>query len=241
MVVLPVANSHESYEVKPTKIIALGLNYNDHVEESKSILPQDVSTEVPTEPILFAKTPNCLTGPDQPIYLPRILSSYNFENLRTDYEGELAVIIGWRCKDLSEDEAMEYVWGYTCTNDVSQRNIQTGDRSGWFRGKSFDTFGPVGPVVVRKENIPDPHNLKLTTRLNGKVVQESNTSFMIFNIPQTVSFVSRNFTLEPGDLILTGTPSGVGPMNHGDTVEVEVEKIGVLRNPVIDPAKEAGA
>ncbi len=125
-------------------------------------------------------------------------------------------------------------------NDVSQRNVQTGDRSGWYRGKSFDTFGPIGPVVVLAEDIGDPQNLKIQCRLNGKVTQSSNTSFMIFPIPEILSFVSHNFTLEPGDIIMTGTPSGVSPLRHGDVVEVEIEKIGVLSNPVVEEGRAGG-
>ena len=125
------------------------------------------------------------------------------------------------------------IFGFLCLNDVSYRNIQTGDKSGWFRGKSFDTFCPVGPQIVRTADIEDPQNLEILCRLNGKVVQHSNTSHMIFPIPAIVEFISSNFTLYEGDIITTGTPSGVGPLAHGDTVEVEIEQIGVLRNPVV--------
>ena len=142
--------------------------------------------------------------------IPRFLDDYGFEDQRTDYEGELAVIIKDRCKNVRIEDALKHIFGFTCINDVSQRNLQTGDRSGWFRGKSLDTFAPVGPKVVLLEDLPDPQNLRLQTRLNGKTVQDSNTSFMIFPIRETIAFISKNFTLMPGDIIATGTPSGVG-------------------------------
>jgi 2-keto-4-pentenoate hydratase/2-oxohepta-3-ene-1,7-dioic acid hydratase in catechol pathway len=129
---------------------------------------------------------------------------------------------------------MDHVLGFTCINDVSQRNLQTGDRSGWFRGKSLDTFGPVGPQVVLPEDIGDPQDLRIQCRLNGKTVQDSNTRHMIFTIPEIIAFITKNFTLMPGDLIATGTPSGVGSLMHGDIVEVEIEGIGALRNPVLE-------
>jgi 2-keto-4-pentenoate hydratase/2-oxohepta-3-ene-1,7-dioic acid hydratase in catechol pathway len=132
---------------------------------------------------------------------------------------------------------MDHVFGYTCMNDVSQRNLQNGDRTGWFRGKSLDTFGPIGPQVVRAQDLPDPQNLKIYCRLNGKTVQAANTEQMIFKIPEIVAFVSKNVTLMPGDIILTGTPAGVGPLTHDDVVEVEIEAIGVLRNTVIDETR----
>lgn len=233
---IEIRGSEEKYRVAPSKVIALGLNYAAHIAESVSVNVRGMDLDIPEEPVLFAKTPNSLIPTGEPIVLPKIIASYGFENPRTDYEGELALIIGKRAKNISESEAMEYVYGYTCMNDVSQRNMQTGDRSGWFRGKSLDTFGPIGPVIVPADQIGDPHALGVQTRLNGRVVQEGNTAQFIFNIPQMLSFISRNLTLEPGDIILTGTPSGVGPIAHGDVVEVEVEKIGVLRNPVIDEA-----
>lgn len=233
MVNLSVHSRKEMYQVTPTKIIALGLNYHSHIAESHSVKVRGFTDEVPSEPILFPKTPNVLIGPDEPIVIPRFLNDYGFETLRTDYEGELAVIISDRCRNVRPEAALKHVFGFTCMNDVSQRNLQTGDRSGWFRGKSLDTFGPVGPVVVLPEDLADPQNLRLQTRLNGKTVQDSNTKHMIFPIPEIIAFVSKNFTLMPGDIIATGTPSGVGAIKHGDVVEVEIEGIGVLRNPVI--------
>ncbi len=223
----------DDLEIRPSKIIALGLNYLAHIKESKSVNVQNFTDEIPEEPILFAKTPNVLIGPDEAIILPSLLNDYEFKNCRTDYEAELAIIIKNRVKNLAPDEVFKHILGFTCFNDVSQRNFQRHDKSGWFRGKSLDTFGPIGPVVVGPENIGDPQNLNIACRLNSKVVQESNTRHMIFKIPELVSFVSRNFTLEPGDIISTGTPSGVGQLQDGDVVEIEIEGIGILTNPVL--------
>jgi 2-keto-4-pentenoate hydratase/2-oxohepta-3-ene-1,7-dioic acid hydratase in catechol pathway len=234
MIKLPIKNRSETYTVNPTKLIALGLNYRAHIAESVSVKVKGFTEEVPSEPLLFPKTPNVLLEPEQPIIIPAFLKDYGFKDLRTDYEAELAVIIGERCKGACAEEAGDCIFGYTCMNDISQRNIQNADRTGWFRGKSLDTFGPIGPQVVVAEDLPDPQNLDISCRLNGKTVQEGNTSQMIFKIPEIIAFVSKNFTLMPGDIILTGTPSGVGPLSHGDAVEVEIEQIGVLRNPVID-------
>ena len=229
---LPIAGSDETYTVAPTKVIALGLNYRDHIAESESVRVQGFTSEEPSEPVLFPKMPSCLVGPDEPIVIPPIVAKYQFEESRTDYEGELAIVFARECSDVSEEDALSYVLGVTCMNDVSQRNIQTGDRSGWWRGKSFDTFGPVGPVLVPIESISDIQNLSIETRLNGKKVQSSNTRHMIFSVAHTISFVSHNFTMYPGDILLTGTPAGVGPIAHGDVVEVEIGEVGVLRNPV---------
>ncbi len=234
MVTLPIHGSHERYPVNPTKIIALGLNYRDHIAESHSVKVQGFTDEIPSEPILFPKTPNVLIGPGEPIVIPRFLQEYRFQEPRVDHEAELALIIADRCKDVPVENALEHVFGYTCMNDVSQRNLQTGDKSGWFRGKSLDTFGPIGPQVVSPDDIGDPQALAICCRLNGTVVQESNTRHMIFSIAEIIAFVSRNFTLMPGDIIMTGTPSGVSPLRHGDVVQVEIENIGVLENPVIE-------
>ena len=237
MITLPVKNRAEPYLVNPTKLIALGLNYRAHIAESLSVKVKGFTTDIPTEPLLFSKTPNVLIGPEQAIVIPGFLKAYGFKALRTDYEAELAVIIGKRCKAVSVRDATACIFGYTCMNDVSQRNIQNGDRTGWFRGKSLDTFGPIGPQVVAAADLPNPQALSIRCRLNGTIVQDANTSQMIFKIPEIVAFVSTNFTLEPGDIILTGTPSGVGPLTHGDVVEVEIEQIGVLKNTVIDETR----
>lgn len=228
---LPFKN-HDKIEIKPSKIICLGLNYLEHIKESKSVNVQNFTDEIPTEPVLFSKTPNVLIGPGEPIILPAFLNEYSFNNCRIDHEAELAIIIKDRIKNIHEAEAMKHILGFTCFNDVSQRNLQRSDKSGWFRGKSLDTFGPIGPRIVELGAIGDPQNLNICCRVNGKVVQESNTKHMIFKIPEIIAFVSKNFTLEPGDIIITGTPSGVGPIRDGDTVEVEIENIGVLSNPV---------
>jgi 2-keto-4-pentenoate hydratase/2-oxohepta-3-ene-1,7-dioic acid hydratase in catechol pathway len=234
MMELPVKNRRDTYTVNPTKLIALGLNYRAHIAESVSVKVKGFTDEVPTEPLLFPKTPNVLVGPDQTIVIPQFLNQYGFKTLRTDYEAELALIIGNRCKDVPAVDALGQIFGYTCMNDVSQRNIQNSDRTGWYRGKSFDTFGPIGPQVVLAQDLPDPQNLNICCRLNGVTVQEGNTRQMIFGIPEIIAFVSKNFTLMPGDIILTGTPAGVGPLSHGDTIEVEIEHIGVLKNTVVD-------
>lgn len=230
-ITLPVKNGGE-YVVNPSKIVALGLNYLEHIKESQSVDVQNFTDEIPTEPLLFPKTPNVLIGPGDPIILPAFVEDYGFTNCRTDHEAELAIIIKDRVKNLSADLAMDHILGFTCFNDISQRNLQKGDKSGWYRGKSLDTFGPIGPVMVLPEDIGDPQNIAIKCRLNGKIVQESNTKHMIFKIPEIVAFVSKNFTLEPGDIIITGTPSGVGPLQDGDVVEVEIENIGTLTNPV---------
>lgn len=234
MLKLPVINSAELFDVSPSKLIALGLNYREHIAESCTVKVQGFSDEIPKEPVLFPKTPNVLIGPEAPIVIPRFLREYHFKDPRVDYEAELALIIKDRCKNVSAADAREHVLGFTCMNDVSQRNLQTNDKSGWFRGKSLDTFGPIGPCIVPWEAIGDPQALDLQCRLNGKVVQNANTRSMIFSIPQIIAFISKNFMLMPGDIILTGTPSGVGPLRHGDVVEVEIQNIGILKNPVIE-------
>ncbi|HHD56407.1 MAG TPA: FAA hydrolase family protein [Desulfobulbaceae bacterium] len=231
-VTLPMLDGRE-ITVAPSKIVALGLNYLEHIKESQSVNVQNFTEEIPKEPVLFCKTPNVLIGPGIPIVLPAMLNAYHFKDCRTDYEGELAILVRDRIKNISEDEALDHVLGFTCFNDVSQRNFQRKDKSGWYRGKSLDTFGPIGPVIIPPEAVGDPQNLHIQTRLNGKIVQNSNTRHMIFNLPQTISFISKNFTLEAGDIISTGTPSGVGPIRHGDVVEVEIENIGILKNPVV--------
>jgi 2-keto-4-pentenoate hydratase/2-oxohepta-3-ene-1,7-dioic acid hydratase in catechol pathway len=231
MVHLPINNRIGTVALDPSKIICLGLNYREHISESVTAGASG-STEVPEEPILFPKLPSALAGPKEPIIIPAFLDRYGFADSRTDYEAELAVIIGRRCKNVPEEHALEMVYGYTCLNDVSQRNLQKGDKSGWFRGKSLDTFAPVGPAVTLAEDLPNPQNLRIQCRLNGKTVQDSNTRHMIFSLPEIIAFVSKNFTLYQGDIIGTGTPAGVGRLTNGDEVEVEIESIGVLTNPV---------
>ncbi len=231
-VILPM-NDGSTLPIKPSKIICLGLNYLEHIQESPSLNIQNLTDDIPTEPILFPKMPNVLIGPEEHIILPAFIHAYNFDDLRTDYEGELAIIVKDRCKNLAPQDAESHILGYTCFNDVSQRNLQRSDKSGWWRGKSMDTYGPIGPVVVTPEAIGDVQNLSIQTRLNGHIVQTSNTRHMIFKIPEIMAYVSRNFRLEAGDIISTGTPSGVGPLQDGDLIEVEIEKIGTLSNSVL--------
>ena len=208
----------------PDKIICIGLNYADHANEAGL-----AQTEVP---LFFAKYRNSLIGPTSPIRLPRVSS-------QIDYEGELAVIIGTRCKDVSEQEALQQVAGYTIMNDVSARDLQM-RTSQFIAGKTLDSFAPMGPGIVLSSAIPNPQELLLTTRVNGQVVQHASTGTMIFSVASIISFLSSLMTLEPGDIIATGTPSGVGfkrtpPLflGDGDVVEVEIEGIGRIRNPVI--------
>ena len=208
---------------RPGKIVAIGLNYMDHVRES--------GAEPPKRPLIFAKFPTAVINHEEQIVIPRKLTE------RVDWEVELAVVIGERASRVSEDEAFKYVRGYTIGNDVSARDLQFADGQ-WVRAKSLDTFCPLGPKVVE---LDDPQNLKLITRVNGEVMQDSNTSEMIFGVAELISFCSSNFALEPGDVILTGTPWGVGEfmepkrsLSDGDVVECEIEGIGVLRNPVVE-------
>jgi len=207
----------------PDKILCLGVNYRDHAAEAQQ--------EIPAVPIVFAKFRNSLTGPSSPILLPRV-------SKLIDYEGELAVIIGKRCKAVTEQEALGYVAGYSIMNDVTARDIQA-QTSQWTAGKALDTFAPMGPGIVPASRIPDPQILTLITRVNGQEVQHDNTANMIFSVASAIAFLSSLMTLEPGDILATGTPSGVGfkrtpPLflQDGDVVEVEIERIGRLRNPV---------
>ena len=232
MFTLPVYRTGASYTLRPSKIIGLGMNYREHLKEVTKAQISEKAFEEPPEPILFAKTPNVLVGPEEPVLIPAILARYDFNPPRIDYEAELAIIIKDTCKNVPENEAWDHIYGFTCMNDVSQRDVQRTDKSGWFRGKCFDTFGPVGPQIVLKEDLRDAQNLRIECRLNGKIVQSGSTADMIFPLPVIISFISHNLTLNAGDIIATGTPSGVGPLAEGDVVEVEVEKIGVLRNPV---------
>jgi 2-keto-4-pentenoate hydratase/2-oxohepta-3-ene-1,7-dioic acid hydratase in catechol pathway len=210
--------------LQPGKIVAIGLNYLDHIRESN--LTQ------PAQPLVFAKFPSSVTGPDDPIVVDSELTT------QVDWEVELGVIVGRRMRDVGVDGALDYVFGYTVCNDVSARDVQFSE-SQWTRGKSFDTFCPLGPVVVTADEIPDPQALALRTRVNGEVMQDSSTGEMLFGVAELLAFCSRNFTLEPGDLLLTGTPWGCGyfmdpprALEVGDVVECEVEGIGVLRNVV---------
>ncbi len=236
---LPVIGQKESYRIAPSKIVAVGLNYHEHVAESPTILdaPRDGSLPVapPLVPILFVKTPNVLVASGEPIVIPTgFLKVSGIATPRTDYESELAVIIGTRCRNVAVADALDCVFGYSCFNDVSQREVQNADRSGWWRGKSFDSFGPLGPAILPASAAGDPASLVVEGRLNGKVVQRSSVANLIFSVAELISYISKNVTLEPGDIIATGTPSGVGPLKAGDIFEVEIPGIGILRNPVVE-------
>ena len=217
--------------LEPRDILCIGLNYRKHAEESNAAIPQ--------YPVLFVKSPGTVQNPGDDIVLPRHLSSDE-----VDYECELAVVIGKPCKNVSKANALDYVLGYTCANDVSARDWQI-KRGGsqWCRGKTFDTFAPLGPCLVLKDEIADPNTLRIQTILNGKTMQDSNTNDMIFDVPTLIEFLSGSTTLLPGTVILTGTPQGVGAamkppvfLQPGDTVTIDIEKIGALTNPVVAEA-----
>lgn len=209
----------------PSKIICLGLNYRDHAEEQGAKIPQDI--------IIFMKPRTAIIGPNEPIVYPSFVEEL-------DYEAELAVIIGRRGKNIPISNVEKHIFGYTVFNDVSARDIQFRDRQ-WTRGKSFDTFAPIGPCITIARQIPNPNNLWIRTRVNGELRQNSSTRNMVFSVYEVVHRLSRVMTLEPGDIIATGTPAGVAAFMKphpkyllpGDTVEVEIEKIGTLRNMVI--------
>lgn len=200
--------------VEPSKVICVGLNYALHIKEMNHSLPED--------PVIFMKPPTSVIGSDAEIIYPKI-------SQRVDYEAELAVVIGKTIKDVSEIKAAEAVFGYTCANDVTARDLQKKDGQ-WTRGKSFDTFCPIGPWVVTDI---DPSHLDIQLLLNGDVKQSSNTQYFISSVPKLVSYISQVMTLNPGDVVLTGTPEGVGPMQPGDEVIVRIQTIGELRNTIV--------
>jgi 2-keto-4-pentenoate hydratase/2-oxohepta-3-ene-1,7-dioic acid hydratase in catechol pathway len=208
------------------KILCIGLNYRDHaIEGGKAI---------PTEPVVFGKFHNTLIATGDPIRLPKV-------SHKVDYEAELVIVIGRRGRDISAERAFDYVAGYTIGHDVSARDWQfRGAERQWIIGKTFDTFAPTGPHLVTADEVPDPHNLRVQLRLNGQTMQDSNTREFIFTVPQLIEYLSQVVTLEPGDLIFTGTPPGVGTartppvyLQPGDQVEVEIDGLGILRNPVV--------
>lgn len=212
----------------PDKIICLGLNYPTHVAETKR--------DVPSIPMLFPKFRTSLVGPHDDIVIPRITE-------KVDWEGELAVVIGRVAHRVSERDALQYVAGYTVTNDVTARDLQRAT-SQFTAGKAIDTFAPMGPGIVPASEIPDPQALTLTTRLNGEVMQHDTTGAMLFSVAATIAFISEIITLVPGDIIATGTPSGVGAardpqvfMSAGDVIEVEIEGIGAIKNTVTGPLR----
>src|SRR5262245_37796306 len=229
----PNAVKHAANQVKllapildPPKIVCLGLNYRDHAAESGAAIPK--------EPILFSKYATAIIGPEQTIVLPPV-------SQEVDFEAELVIVIGKRGRNIAATSAAEYVAGYTVGHDVSARDWQLKkDGKQWMVGKTFDTFAPLGPHLVTADEVPDPHNLPIRLRLNGKTMQDSNTKQMIFSVGSTLAYLSQVFTLEPGDLIFTGTPPGVGfarkppvYLKGGDVVEVEIDGLGLLRNPVV--------
>lgn len=225
-IVVPLDNIHLLPPIPhPGKIIAVGLNYRDHFIESGA-------KELPKSPMIFAKFPSSISGPGDAIVIPS-------GDPNVDYEAELAVVIGRKGKSIPAEQAMEHVAGYMPLNDVSARAWQFADKQ-WVRGKSCDTFCPTGPYLTTRDEIPDPHSLFIRARVNGATLQDSNTSKLIFQIPQLIEFISASITLEPGDIIATGTPAGVGAFRNpplflkaGDVVEVEIQNLGVLCNPVV--------
>jgi acylpyruvate hydrolase len=209
---------------RPGKVVALGKNYLDHIVETGS--------DIPEKPVVFAKFSSSIIGPDEPISMPEVSS-------KLDWEVELGVVISKTCRNVSEKKALDYVAGYTIINDVSARDLQMGDGQ-WVRGKSLDGFCPMGPCIVTQDELGAASKLKMHTKVNGVIKQASSTSEMIFKVPNIVSYLSKSFTLEPGDVIATGTPSGVGfvrdPPEYlkvGDEMELYIEKIGYLRNKIV--------
>jgi 2-keto-4-pentenoate hydratase/2-oxohepta-3-ene-1,7-dioic acid hydratase in catechol pathway len=201
---------------KPSKVVCLGVNYQPHASE--------MGSELPRQPLIFLKPSTAVIGPDDPIVLPR---GWN----RVDYEAELAIVIGKKAKYVNEEDALKYVLGYTCFNDVTERTVQKSDGQ-WTRGKGYDTFAPLGPWI---ETDLKPDDLKLECYLNGQLRQSGRTSELVFGIARLISFISGVMTLLPGDVIATGTPAGISGMKSGDVVEVKIEGIGTLRNPVVEP------
>jgi 2-keto-4-pentenoate hydratase/2-oxohepta-3-ene-1,7-dioic acid hydratase in catechol pathway len=227
---IPLADVHlEAPITRPPKFLAVGLNYADHVAES--------GMETPEHPTIFNKQSTCVTGPTDPVHVPR--ASHVL-----DYEGELGIVIGRRGRHVSRDDAADYIAGYVVVNDVTVRDWQFRTPT-WTMGKSFDTHGPIGPWIVTTDEIGDPHRLDLRTYVNGELRQESNTKQLIFDCFNLVEHFSTAFTLEPGDIIATGTPSGVGIVHKppqilkaGDVVRVEIEGIGEIENPIIDEPED---
>ncbi len=214
---------------RPPKFLAVGLNYADHVAES--------GQETPTHPMIFNKQSTCVTGPTDPVHVPKVSHVL-------DYEGELGFVIGKHARHVSADDAADYIAGYLVVNDATTRDWQFHTPT-WTIGKSFDTHGPIGPWIVTADELPDPHRLDLRTYVNGELRQESNTKQLIFNCFQLVEYLSKAFTLEPGDIIATGTPSGIGLalkppqlLKAGDVVRVEIDGLGQIENPVIDEPED---
>ena len=222
--------------VPKRNVFCVGWNYAEHFAEGKAFRPADAAQEIPEHPALFSKNPFAIIGPGAAIRHPAPISD------QLDYEVELAVVIGREGRDIKEGDALDVVFGYTIANDVSVRDVQRTWHGGqWFKGKNFDTHLPLGPWIVTKDEIPDPQALRITTRVNGVTKQDSNTKHMVFPVARIIAELSAGLTLHPGDVIITGTPEGVGMgrkppewLKPGDVVEVEIERIGVLRNPIED-------
>ncbi len=219
----PLSEVHLEAPLRPGKIVAIGRNFAEHAKET--------SDEVPTAPIIFAKFPSSVIGPGEDIVWSESITK------EVDWEGELAVIIGKRARNVSEEDAYEHVFGYTIANDVSARDLQLRQDSQWTRGKSLDTFCPLGPWIVTRDEIADPQKLKIKTLVNGEVRQDGTTKDMIFKIPKLIAYCSSMFTLEPGDLLLTGTPPGVGEgmkppvyLKDGDEIKITITGLGDLTN-----------
>lgn len=210
---------------RPGKVLAIGLNYRDHAAEAKM--------EIPKQPVVFTKVSSCITGPGMPIYRPRVSTAL-------DWEGEFCFVMGRRARHVKAADALDYVAGYTVGDDVSVRDWQFHSGT-WMMGKGFDTHGPMGPWIVTRDEIPDPSNLEIRTWVNGQLKQHSNTGQLIFGVGQIIEYISKAFTMEPGDVVFTGTPSGVGAsrrppewLKAGDTVRIEIAGLGVLENPVVE-------
>jgi len=213
--------------INPTKIVCLGRNYLDHIKETNA--------PIPTEPVFFVKTMNTLITDNEPIIYPKILYESEKYN-RVDHEVELAFVIVQSCKNISVDNAFDYIQGYTIFLDLTARIMQKSDRNinlPWYRSKNFDTFGPIGPIIVPSSEINDPHNLAIQLKINGQTKQFSNTKHMLFKIPQILEYLSKFVTLQRGDIIATGTPSGIGPIQPEDILEASIEKIGTITHKVI--------
>ena len=214
-------------DINPTKILCLGRNYMEHIKETEAPIPK--------EPVFFVKTINTLITNNEPIIYPKMLYDNNEYN-RVDHEVELAFVINQKCKNIPAKTVFEYIQGYTILLDLTARNMQIADRNinlPWYRSKNFDTFAPIGPIIKDANEISDPHNLNIDLKVNGELRQSSNTKHMIFKIPQIIEYLSKFVTLEKGDIIATGTPSGISAINVGDRIEASIEEIGKITHSVI--------
>jgi 5-oxopent-3-ene-1,2,5-tricarboxylate decarboxylase/2-hydroxyhepta-2,4-diene-1,7-dioate isomerase len=213
--------------INPTKIICLGRNYLDHIKETNA--------PIPTEPVFFVKTLNTLITDNKPIIYPKLLYESQAFN-KVDHEVELAFVIFQTCKNISARFAYDYIQGYTIFLDITARNMQISDRNiklPWYRSKNFDTFGPIGPEIIPCSDIEDPHNLNIQLKVNGALRQKSNTKHMLFKLPEILEYISKYVTLKRGDIIATGTPSGIGSIIPGDIIEASIEKIGTITHQVL--------